>query len=91
MQDKLELLIELLEDAINSEDLELATKLDKQLLENIQSMDKALLNENIVHLQSIVERHRFIVNKVDFSKKQVHKNITQFNKNKKNLKKYTHV
>ncbi|MDQ2043037.1 hypothetical protein P4S65_08825 [Pseudoalteromonas sp. B131b] len=91
MQDKFESLIKQLEIAIDNENLELATKLDKQLLENMNSMDKALLNENIVYLQSLVERHRFIVNKVDVSKKQVHKNITQFNKNQKNLKKYTHV
>jgi hypothetical protein len=91
MQDKFESLIQQLESAIEFENLELAQSLDKQVLEEIKITDETVLNENVTYLQSLVERHRRLINNVDLKKKQAHKNISQFSKNQKNLKKYQNV
>ena len=73
------------------DDLEKALNLDRKLLDEIKATDEISLHENATYFLSVAAKHQNIINKVDDLKKQSFKNITQFNKNQKNIKKYQNV
>jgi len=91
MLDKIDSLISQLEAAIDDLDFEVAQNLDRKLLDEIKATDQISLGENATYFLSIAARHQNAMNKVDDLKKQSFKNITQFNKNQKNIKKYQNV
>jgi hypothetical protein len=91
MLDKMESLISQLEAAIDEANLEKSLNLDRKLLDEIKATDQLSLHENATYFLSVAARHQSVLNKVDDLKKQSFKNITQFNKNQKNIKKYQNV
>ena len=91
MLDKIDSLISQLEAAIDEPNLEKALNLDRKLLDEIKATDEISLHENATYFLSVAARHQSVLNKVDDLKKQSFKNITQFNKNQKNIKKYQNV